>query len=818
MMCSRRWRDIGQVADWPVDSRDTHGYDRPAVTASTAVRDPRRRPVPGNLPVELSSFVGRNREQLEIRRLLALTHTVTLTGPGGIGKSRLALRAAHTLGRHFPDGVWWIELAEIDSPDLVVYALAHALNVYERPDVSIQEAVVRHLSTRRVLVVLDDCEGQLDACRALVSAIVSSGKGIRLLCTSRQRLGVPGEAVVQVPSLEVPASVEQMSVTALAELEGPRLLVERAHAASADFSLTEENRKAVCDVCRRLDGLPLAIELAAVRLASIAPTDLLERLDDRFRLLSSEGRQESDRHQTLRATVEWSHELLGEEERILWRRLSVFAGSFDVAAAEAVGSDEALERGLVIDAIGNLVEWSVLTRERTDGRGRYRLLETMRLFGAERLREAGEDQELERRHAAWYYALVTRDDLPWWSVWEAELVDVLDVERANLEAALTFYATSSSDAKAGLRLATDLWPYWVVRGSYRIGRQRIETFLAAHDEPGPARALAFFAAGFLAQASGDDEAALADFEEAHRLAEDSDSDRARAYALIGAGLLRLRGGDLQGATDAFVVSHERMLNVEDDPVGRSLGLYYLATALTVQGQLQDARRFVREALESTGGSSDSLGDGVSNTLAGVIDCLLGDLDSSERRLKEAVRVQNRLRHRWGLVTSLDGLAWVAASSGRLERAALLLGSVESLWKKLGIAPVSYWQRHHDECEATVRAALGDTRYEKLRQQGAALRRREVAALALEDAEPGSERPTEAAGADDFELSARELEVARLVADGLSNPAIAARLFVSRATVKTHVSHILRKLALDSRVQLASWVAAHDPAATKPDPR
>jgi non-specific serine/threonine protein kinase len=399
-------------------------------------------------------------------------------------------------------------------------------------------------------------------------------------------------------------------------------------------------------------------------------------------------------------------------------------------------------------------------------------------------------------------------------MWEADLVHLLDAERANIEAALSFYATSSGHAKAGLRMATDLWPYWVVRGSYRIGRQLIETFLATVTEPGPARALAFFAAGFLAQASGDDAAAEADFDEAYGHAR-SGSHRARAYALIGQGLVRLRRGDVRGATDAFVESHETMLNVVDDRVGRSFGLYFLATALAIQGRLREARRSVQEALESTDGASDSLADGVLNMLFGTIEYLLGDLGSAELRLKEAVRIQDRLGHKWGLATSLDGLAWVAASSKRLERAALLLGAVASLWQELGIGPVPYWREHHDECEAAVRASLGETRREKLLQQGLELSRDEVRALALEDAEPGSGRAKETTGDDDFELTARELEVARLVADGLSNPAIAATLFVSRATVKTHVSHILRKLALDSRVQLASWVAAHDPAATTP---
>src|SRR5262249_24398480 len=245
---------------------------------------------PGNLPVELSSFVGRGRELLEIRRLLAVAHAVTLTGAGGIGKSRLALRAAHKLGRHFPDGVWMVEFAELDSPELLPYALAQAMRVQERrDDVPIGDALVAHLRDRRLLLVLDNCEHLLEGCRALVSSIVSRSESGRVLCTSRQRLGVPGEAVVAMSALEVPEAAEELSLAGLGEVEALRLLVDRAVVVAPGFALDEENRGAVTEICRRLDGSPLAIELAAVRLSSMTPEDLLERLDDRFPPLAGGG-------------------------------------------------------------------------------------------------------------------------------------------------------------------------------------------------------------------------------------------------------------------------------------------------------------------------------------------------------------------------------------------------------------------------------------------------------------------------------------------------------------------------------------------------
>src|SRR4051794_6848780 len=342
----------------------------------------------GNVQVELSSFVGRAQELLEIRRLLAVARTVTLTGAGGIGKSRLALRAAHQLGRHFPDGVWWVELAEVDSPELLVDAVANAVGATERPRVASADALVDFLCGQRLLLVLDNCEHLVAACHDLVTALVSRGEAVRVLCTSRQRLGVSGESIVVVSPLGVPNRGSHTSVTALGEVEAVKLLVDRAQATAPDFVLTDENAEAASEICRRLDGLPLAIELASVRLASLSANDLLARLDDRFRLLRTE-RHQSRRHQAIRATVEWSYELLTEEERILWRRASVFPGGFGIAAAEAVCSGDGLEQDRIVDLLASLVERSILTMRHGGRSSRYGLLETMRLYGAERLRGVG---------------------------------------------------------------------------------------------------------------------------------------------------------------------------------------------------------------------------------------------------------------------------------------------------------------------------------------------------------------------------------------------------------------------------------------------
>jgi predicted ATPase/DNA-binding CsgD family transcriptional regulator len=775
----------------------------------------------GNVPPELTSFVGRARELAEVRRLLAAARVVTLAGPGGIGKSRLSLRAAHRLGRYFQHGVWIADLAELDGPDLVPYALALSMSVYDRPEESIQDALMAHLRERRLLMVLDNCEHLLDACRELVTSLVSGCAGLRVLCTSRERLGVPGEATVVLSALELPAAGERLPVTALAEVEALRLLVDRAVAVAPDFALTEENCRAASEICRRLDGLPLAIELAAVRLASMTADDLLKRLDDRFRLLAA-GRAGAGpgRAQTLRATVEWSHELLGAKERILWRRLSVFAGSFGLEAAESVCSGTGLPREQVVDLIGRLVDRSILTMAPGGRQGRYRLLETVRLYGTERLREAGEDRELRQRHAAWYAKLITPRDRLWWGASQVDMLDLLDSEWANVEAALDWCARSRAGAESGLpalglQMAANLGLYWLVRGRYQSGRRHLETFLGMVPALGATRAMAVWAFAFLAQATGDLDVALAGFEEARRVSEQIGGKRELAYALFGLGLVRLRLGETELASELLAAGREAMQGL-DEPYLRASGLYLSAMAMAAVGRLPDARRLALEGLRDSVRAEDTFTQGNLNTLLGIVEWALGDLQAAEARIKEALRSQDRSGHWWGMESSLEGLAWVAGSSGQPERAALLLGASAAVWDELRNATLPSWQAYHDGCEAAVRAALGDGRYRARWEEGHALSRDQAVAAALEGTVPAARLAQAVTAAEDaFELSARELEVARLVADGLSNPAIAAALFVSVATVKTHVSHCLAKLGLDSRAQLASWIAGHDLGAPAP---
>jgi predicted ATPase/DNA-binding CsgD family transcriptional regulator len=769
----------------------------------------------GNLPVELSSFVGRSRELNEVRRLISSAHVITVAGPGGIGKSRLALRAARRLERHFPDGVWIVELAELEGPDLLPYALARAIGVYERRGDSIEDALTAHLRDRRLLLVLDNCEHLLDACRLSVASLTAACERVRVLCTSRERLDVAGEAVVAVSGLDVPLDGEQLSAAALGEVEALKLLVDRAVAVAPDFALTDTNSLAAAEICRRLDGLPLAIELAAVRLASMTAEDLRDRLDDRLRLLAATHRAGPERGRTLRATVDWSYELLSEEERVLWRRLSIFAGSFGLGAAEDVCSGPGLERSRIVDLVGGLVAKSILTMAHGSRRGRYRLLETLRLYGAQRLAEAGEDGELARRHATWYAELISGRDRPWWaSPKQAEMFQTLDDEWANVEAALDFCAGSQPDAETGLRMAGELWLYWAVRGRYRAGSRRLDAvlgaFLALSPAPTSSRAMATWALGYFSLLGGDLAAARSRFEEGRSVSEQTGGKRDVAFALCGLGQVHAHSGEIEAAIDLLGRARDQIA-ADDDQVGLAFADYYLATVLATTGRLVEARQLAEAGLDASERGGDSLAGGMLNGLLGTVYWLLGDPAAGKSRLTEALRVQYLLGHRMGMATSLEGLAWEAGASGQLQKAALLFGAGAALFEELGLMPIApYWAVHHETCEEAARTSLGESSYRRCWERGYAMTREQVVAAAL-DAVPLNDRPSPAAATenDTGELSAREMEVARLVAGGLSNRAIAAELFVSVATVKTHVSHILTKLGLASRVELARWVAARD---------
>jgi predicted ATPase len=437
---------------------------------------------PRGLPADASSFVGRTRELAELGALLRRTRVLTLAGAGGAGKTRLALELARASEGFYPGGAVLAPLAAIGEPMLVPDAVAAALDVRALPGQSIVDALVDVLAHRPVLLVLDNCEHVLGASAELVDALVRNASGLSVVATSREPLRIPGEVVFRVPSLDIPDPDDPPTPAELLSHESVRLFVERASSAAPGFELSDDNAADVARICFRLDGLPLALELAAGRLGALSPAAIAERLDDRFRLLGSGNRAAPTRQQTLAATLQWSHDLLEPDERILFRRLAVFAGGFELAAVEAVCTGGGLGLAGCADTLARLVEKSLVTAGEGARERRYHLLETIRLYARERLGESAEGPALADRHAAWALALAEQE----------RDSRVLDSEAANLRAALdTLLERTPAEA---LRLCVALWPFWMRRIDLDEAQRRFEDALAAAPERTLLRAEALFAA------------------------------------------------------------------------------------------------------------------------------------------------------------------------------------------------------------------------------------------------------------------------------------------------------------------------------------
>ncbi len=486
-----------------------------------------------NLPVQLTRFVGRGAEMAEVRRLLADNRLVTLTGAGGAGKTRLAVQVAAEISAEFGDGVWLVDLAPITDPDVVPVAMVRALGPPDERGRSTMDTLVRFVADRQILVALDNCEHLLDACAVLIDALLGACSALTILTTSREPIGVAGEVTWRVPSLS------------LAD-EAIDLFADRAQRARPGFTVTDENSAAVAEICRRLDGIPLAIELAAARVRALSPAEIVASLHDRFRLLTGGARTAVRRQQTLRASVDWSHALLTEPERILFRRLAAFMGAFDLDAAQTVGAGGGLERHQILDQLALLVDKSLVTAEESNGETRYRLLETVRQYGLEKLGESGEADLVRARHRDHYTAVAALLDAPG-SAHFQRLIERAETDIDNLRAAFA-WSREAFDLGLALRLASSLQPLWLTRGRIREGRSWFDAALAeqragqADLEPAVrARALADKAV-LDAWNFGTD--SMADAEEAVAIARELDDPALLARALTACGCIASLNTDL----------------------------------------------------------------------------------------------------------------------------------------------------------------------------------------------------------------------------------------------------------------------------------
>ena len=747
---------------------------------------PARRP--GNLPAEATSFIGRRRELAALRAKLAEGRLVCLVGPGGVGKTRLALRAAADLARGFPGGVWLVELAEVRDPALVANAVLAALDLRDQTAADPASLLRSYLKDKRLLLVVDNCEHLLVAAAGLLDKVLRFAPGVKVIATSRQPLSLQGEHLVPVPPLDLPKDSADEPLKLLRGNEAVTLFEQRAAAATGDFELTEANRAAVVDVCRRLDGLPLAIELAAVRARVLSVQQIRDRLTDRFGLLSGGG---PSRHQTLATTIDWSHDLLSAAEQTQLRWLCVFAGRFTLDDVEQVCSGS-------LDVLSSLVDKSLVLRVGEDA-GQvacYRLHETMRDYAGVKAHEAGEVKEIEQRCALYYRDTCLRTGararygLVDWLGW-------MEIEIDNIRGALQG-CLARKDFELGLDLAAVVGWYWITRATSEGVRWLDEMLAPARCDRHP---LACFMRGFLAVLQSDPEAAVPWLDRAATASRKVGYVSLESQSLSLASIAAHMGGDRAHAGQLLAAAEA----IAEPREGDFPATIAVLQAHSLGGLLDgDLERVTRAASRGTA-LARSVGD--LYTLAtmqanlGLAALNRGELDACQPLFTEALQLARRIDDRVAQYFLLDVLACHAAGDGRPRLAARLLGAAQTLQTGVGASVLPYLRPVVAKAERATIAALGTAAAFKTEfAAGQSLGREEALALAL--GEPLFTSPAEPSL-----LGERQLQVARLIADGLSNKQIAARLLISEHTVDTHVRNIMTKLGCRSRAQIAAWVAS-----------
>ncbi|MEV0109735.1 protein kinase [Nocardia sp. NPDC050799] len=793
----------------PVDEMAFQGgsvrAESPAGSRLPAQRKPIGHGRTGNLPLELTSMVNRRTEVAELKNLLATSRLVTLTGTGGVGKTRLGLRVASQVTRDFPDGVWLTDLTEVSDPAILVDVVAAAVGVRDEAGRPPIDVLVEQLYRREILLVLDNCEQLVDAVAEFGQVLLQGCAGLRILATSREPLNFAGEAVLWVAPLKVPDPSREPSLVGLPRFDAVTLFTERAAAAVPGFELNEDNKGAAVRICARLDGLPLAIELAAARLRTMTPQQIQQRLENPTPLLTRSSRTAPTRQQTLRLCMDWSYHLCSPPEQRLWAQLSVFAGSCELDAVESIcdidpGADN------VLDVLSSLVDKSILIREESGTAVRFRMLETLRDYGRQKLREADRDLELRHRHHEWYERLGADAAVGWISAEQPNWIARLTREQPNLRQAIEYCLAEDTEAAAdaGMRIAAGLYAFWNFRGLYGEGRSWLRRVLARprwHSVPD--RIAALCAAGGLAAQHGEFAAAGIALAEAQDLAGPAAALISRAQIAFFEGILALARGESDVAPGRFERAAEL---TESDPAGwlRMSALTLLGWAHELNANTDRARDYYRRVLAATEPRHEILHRAAALRGVGVAVWRDGERGQARQLLEESLRVNSGLNSTVLNMFCLEGLAWILDTRTEAERAAILMGAAQGL-RPAGAQVTTVFHNmagFHEECERDARASLGDHRYDVAHQRGRSMDMDAAVAYAL-GARAGEASGASADGAP--KLTKREQQVADLVARGLSNKQITAKLVISQRTAQGHVEYILTKLGFTSRAQIAAWV-------------
>ncbi|MGW2740993.1 ATP-binding protein [Streptomyces sp. NPDC001450] len=777
----------------------------------------------GALPAQVTSFVGRRRNVADVKRLLVRSRLVTLTGPGGIGKTRLALRVAAEVQRAFPGGVRLVQFADLEEGDPPARAVADALGLDQTSADDPVAALVAHLADQRLMLVLDNCEHLLEATARLVGTLLAATPELQVLATSRQALRVGGEQVMIVPPMAVPDPGEASAAQEMTYSEAVTLFTERAVAVCPDFVLTPDKTLAVAQICHRLDGVPLAIELAAARLRSLSVDGILARLDERFDLLTAGSRDAAERQRTLRALIGWSFDLCTPRERLLWARLSVFCDGFALEAAEAVCGGEGIERSEVLEVLTGLVEKSVLACEERGRQMRYRMTETVRQYGRDHLAALGEERLLAERHLHWCREIAERAETDWFGSRQASWLTWFQAEQANIRAALEFSLTEHDWDRAGLRLATSAWGFplgpWLDLRSLGTGRNWIAQHLALEPEPSAETARALVADGMLALLQGDPGTASKQLERAREAIRclGPEPDVARAGMTL-AGMVAMFHGRFVSAVELF----EDALSLHEtaDDSGSIATTLFLLTVLCFTLDSAETVVHAQRCLSLCEEHGAQCSRSKALWAAGLAHYHRGRARRATTLVRQSLRATLALGGQWNIAETFELLGWCATDEERYGPAAALLGAAHAASRVSHCGPYRWGllKPGHDSCTKVLRQKLGENGFRAAFTAGTQLTLEQGIAFALEE-KGDAEAPAAVPSAEDAAwapLTAREREVAELVAQGLSNKAIAAKLVISRRTAEGHVVRILSKLGLTSRAQIAARAAAQAAARHIPD--
>ncbi|MGC4043461.1 MAG: tetratricopeptide repeat protein [Armatimonas sp.] len=636
----------------------------PALPAPTPPRESKR-----HLPVPLSDLIGRKSEIAELLEALGQRRLVTLLGAGGIGKTRLSIAVGDAALPRFEQGVWFVDLAALSDPSLVPQAAAKALGISEEPDRPLGETLADTLAPRSLLLVLDNCEHVLEASAALAYDLLSACPDLRILATSRQALDVMGEQVYRVLSLLVPPEDSELSDThRLLEYDAIQLFTERASRVSSTFRLNARNAPAVVDICRQLDGIPLAIEMAAARMRALSVTEINSRLDNRFRLLTSGNRGVLPRHQTLRALIDWSYDHLSEAEQALLRRVSLFAGGWTSEAAEAVCTDTLTQNTDTLDLLSSLADKSLLVIDAQDDTTRYRLLETVRQYGLDRLTETDELLLFKERHRDYFLTLAETARNNMFGPEQVHWLATLDAEYDNLRQALAFCREDTRSGEPGLRLSAALWNYWPKRGYFTEGRAYYAAALAHPDAVGARtreRADALNGAGVLAFYQGDYAAAAPLHEEGHALCRELGDTRGTAMALANWGNVAAVQGDYATARARYEEALVTWRELNDTKRIATI-LNNLGNVVTEQGDYEAARRLQEESLEIEREHGNRQGVATSLNNLGILAEERGDYPAARALYEESLSIHRELGMRSTEASNLCGLGNVALKEGNTQ--------------------------------------------------------------------------------------------------------------------------------------------------------